>query len=218
MRAKLMPREPFQFTSRAEFRATVTAAAAAPSTAAPTLAAPSAVQGPGLRGRTGGTVVLSAKELGGGEFVLEDLTEVTVWLCGPMRALFIHRLTNCRVYAGAVGGSMLLEDLQDCVVMVAAHQIRIHAAHRTDFYLRVRSNPIVEHCTVCTTARPSVRRVATVGQRNIYIYISSAHTRTLRRAPDGQSAVPSQSPHRTSVWHRTTCRTRGCAAIWRRQG
>ena len=31
--------------------------------------------------------------------------------------------------------------------MLASHQVRIHAARGCDFYLRVRSNPIIEDCT-----------------------------------------------------------------------
>lgn len=31
--------------------------------------------------------------------------------------------------------------------MLASHQVRVHAAHRCDLYLRVRSNPIIEDCT-----------------------------------------------------------------------
>ena len=33
----------------------------------------------------------------------------------------------------------------DSVLMIAAQQVRIHAAHASDFYLRVRSHPIIEH-------------------------------------------------------------------------
>lgn len=29
--------------------------------------------------------------------------------------------------------------------MIAARQVRIHAAERSDFYLRVKSHPIIEH-------------------------------------------------------------------------
>jgi hypothetical protein len=43
---------------------------------------------------------------------------------------------------------VLLEGIHDCQLHLAAKQIRIHDAHNTHFYLCVRSNPIVEHCTV----------------------------------------------------------------------
>ena len=48
--------------------------------------------------------------------------------------------------------SPLLPDLprpagaSDCVLMLAARQVRVHAAQRCDLYLRVRSHPVIEHC------------------------------------------------------------------------
>lgn len=41
-------------------------------------------------------------------------------------------------------GSILIDDVEDCVLVAASHQIRIHRAKRSDFYLRVRSRPIIE--------------------------------------------------------------------------
>ena len=34
----------------------------------------------------------------------------------------------------------------DCVLMLAARQVRVHTAQRCDLYLRVRSHPVIEHC------------------------------------------------------------------------
>lgn len=36
-------------------------------------------------------------------------------------------------------------DVSDSTLMLASRQVRIHATHMTDIYLRVRSNPIIEH-------------------------------------------------------------------------
>ena len=36
-------------------------------------------------------------------------------------------------------------DVEGCTLMVASRQVRIHAAHSTDLYVRVLSNPIIEH-------------------------------------------------------------------------
>ena len=63
---------------------------------------------------------------------------------GTVRALFVHRLRKCRVYTGPVTGSVLIEGVEDCVFVMASHQIRIHNAKSCDFYLRVRSRPIIE--------------------------------------------------------------------------
>ncbi|KAI3979009.1 hypothetical protein MKX01_016184 [Papaver californicum] len=47
-------------------------------------------------------------------------------------------MRNCRVYVGPVMGSILIEQVEDCLFMMASHQMRIHHAKKTDFYLRVR--------------------------------------------------------------------------------
>lgn len=82
-----------------------------------------------------------------GEFMLSDLRGCEVRLLGCVRALFVHRLTNCKVYVGPVTGSVLIEEVKGCVFVLASHQIRIHHATECDFYLRVRSRPIIEDST-----------------------------------------------------------------------
>ncbi|KAL8109119.1 tubulin-folding cofactor C [Apium graveolens] len=82
-----------------------------------------------------------------GEFMLSDLMNCEVRLVGCLRALFVHKLVNCRVYVGPVFGSVLIEEVEGCVFVMASHQIRIHHARGTDFYLRVRSRPIIEYCS-----------------------------------------------------------------------
>lgn len=91
------------------------------------------------------------KEFGGnleeesiGEFSLSDLSDCEVRLKGCLRALFINRLKNCKVYVGPVFGSVLIEEVEGCVFVLASHQIRIHHAKESDFYLQVRSRPIIE--------------------------------------------------------------------------
>ncbi|GLT33742.1 hypothetical protein SLA2020_083060 [Shorea laevis] len=79
-----------------------------------------------------------------GEFTLSDLDSCEVRLSGCFNALFINRLKNCKIYSGPVTGSVLIEDVEDCIFVLASHQIRIHLAKRSDFYLRVRSRPIIE--------------------------------------------------------------------------
>ncbi|GFY80250.1 C-CAP/cofactor C-like domain-containing protein [Actinidia rufa] len=53
-------------------------------------------------------------------------------------------LRNCKVYVGSVFGSVLIEDVEGCVFVLASHQIRVHHARWNDFYLRARSRPIIE--------------------------------------------------------------------------
>lgn len=79
------------------------------------------------------------------EYVLHNLVNCRVFLRGRCRALYIHKLQGCHVYAGPVTGSVLIEEVEDSVLMLASHQIRIHQTKMTDLYLRVRSRPIVEY-------------------------------------------------------------------------
>ncbi|KAK1264164.1 Tubulin-folding cofactor C [Acorus gramineus] len=82
-----------------------------------------------------------------GDFTLADLESCEIHITGRFRALFVHRLKNCRVFVGPVLGSILIENVESCLFMLASHQIRIHEAKGTDFYLRVRSRPIIENCS-----------------------------------------------------------------------
>ncbi|KAL3527714.1 hypothetical protein ACH5RR_012370 [Cinchona calisaya] len=79
-----------------------------------------------------------------GEFTLSDLKGCEVRLKGCLRAFFVNKLKDCKVFVGPVFGSVLIEEVEGCVFVLASHQIRIHNAKKCDFYLRVRSRPIIE--------------------------------------------------------------------------
>ncbi|KAJ7567041.1 hypothetical protein O6H91_02G129500 [Diphasiastrum complanatum] len=81
------------------------------------------------------------------EVALSNLSSCKVFLRGSLRALYIHRIKDCQICVGPVTGSVLLEEIRGCVVVLASHQIRIHSASSSDFYLRLRSRPIIEHAS-----------------------------------------------------------------------
>lgn len=99
---------------------------------------------PGFRNKVGEVLIADLRATEVGEFTVSDLDSCQVRIIGCVRALFVHRLKNSRVYVGPVTGSVLIEKAEGCVFAVAAHQIRIHGARTTDFYIRVRSRPIIE--------------------------------------------------------------------------
>lgn len=103
-------------------------------------------ESPGFRSRCNEVLVKDFKGLEVGEFTISDLDSCEVRLIGRVRTIYMHRLRNCKVYAGPVLGSILIEDVEDTLFVLASHQIRIHFAKRCDFYLRVRSRPIIEDC------------------------------------------------------------------------
>ncbi|KVI04301.1 tubulin-folding cofactor C [Cynara cardunculus var. scolymus] len=99
---------------------------------------------PGFRSKENEVLVKEFKSSEVGEYVLSDLTNCEVRLKGCFRTLFINRLQNCKIYVGPVLGSILIEEVEGCLFVVASHQIRIHHAKQSDFYLRCRSRPIIE--------------------------------------------------------------------------
>ncbi|TQD79522.1 hypothetical protein C1H46_034941 [Malus baccata] len=102
------------------------------------------IDSPGFRNKKEEILVHNFKGSEVGEFSISDLDSCEVRLMGSVRALFVHRLRNCRVYTGPVTGSILVDSVEGCVFVMASHQIRIHNAKTSDFYLRVRSRPIIE--------------------------------------------------------------------------
>lgn len=73
------------------------------------------------------------------------MQDCIILLHGPLQALYLHRLRNCHVQAGPISGATFGEDLLNCTLMVATHQIRLHQVHTTNVYVRPGSNPIIEH-------------------------------------------------------------------------
>lgn len=91
------------------------------------------------------TLIRYAQDLEDREFMLSNLTNCKVYLEGKCRALYVNKLRNCQVYTGPVTASVLIDDVEGSTLMLASQQIRIHSTKNTDFYLRVRSRPIVEY-------------------------------------------------------------------------
>ena len=53
----------------------------------------------------------NAEELAGDDFTLHDLEGCRVFLQGPMSALRMRRLRNCKVYAGPVAGASFVDGM-----------------------------------------------------------------------------------------------------------
>ncbi|WOK93154.1 tubulin-folding cofactor C [Canna indica] len=149
--AELLPRKKFSFRNKTSkkdpgFLVKQIEETSKAATEKPDL--PAVRDSPGFRNKEGSVFIkqFTVSEEGEGDFTLSDLNACEIYLKGRLRSLFIHRLTNCKVFAGPVLGSVLIEEVKDCLFVLASHQIRIHHARATDFYLRLRSRPIIEDC------------------------------------------------------------------------
>ncbi|MEW5317174.1 MAG: hypothetical protein WDW38_008499 [Sanguina aurantia] len=101
--------------------------------------------GRGLMNVTDRVIVLSGEQLEGGEFVLLGLQRCSIYLLGRLTMLRISRLQDCKIFAGPITGPCFVDAAQRCTFVIASYQVRIHRAQHSDFYLRVRSKPIIEH-------------------------------------------------------------------------
>lgn len=75
------------------------------------------------------------------------MQDCKIYLYGQMQALYLYKLRNCCVQAGPVLSATFGDDLQDCKLDLASHQVRLHASHRLQVHLRAGSDPIIEDCS-----------------------------------------------------------------------
>ncbi|CAK7222284.1 hypothetical protein SBRCBS47491_004813 [Sporothrix bragantina] len=62
------------------------------------------------------------------------------------QSLMLRKIERSLIVAGHVQGAVHITDLKNCVVVVAARQVRIHECDRVDVYLQCGSRPIIEDC------------------------------------------------------------------------
>ncbi|KND01704.1 uncharacterized protein SPPG_03499 [Spizellomyces punctatus DAOM BR117] len=67
-------------------------------------------------------------------------------LTTPVAALHAKKLRNCLVIAGPIAGSVLLENCENCVFVLACRQFRMHHTMHADVFLHIPSHPIIEDC------------------------------------------------------------------------
>ncbi|KAJ7945410.1 Tubulin-folding cofactor C-like [Quillaja saponaria] len=149
LNSELIPKKKFSFRNKVNKKVSVVEEAKEASNPDSSSTLPHKVNftvrdSPGFRNKLGEVLVGDFRGSDAGEFTISDLDSCEVRLLGCLRVLFVHRLKNCRVYVGPVMGSILIEEVEGCVFVMASHQIRIHGTKGTDFYLRVRSRPIIE--------------------------------------------------------------------------
>ncbi|KAL2652714.1 hypothetical protein R1flu_020842 [Riccia fluitans] len=166
--AELIPKKKFSFRSKAAKKQPIPTTAAdsttgeikdekqnnggvsSPSTSPVSKEDSMAVQESNNRERIQGkqnSVFVRDSDVLGAELTLSHLKNCRVYLRGRLTTFYIHGLRNCQIFAGPVTGSVFIDDVEGSTLVLASHQIRIHSTKATDFYLRVRSRPIVEYTT-----------------------------------------------------------------------
>ncbi|KAI9101047.1 tubulin binding cofactor C-domain-containing protein [Phlyctochytrium arcticum] len=106
-------------------------------------------------------VVLTPKD-----YYLSNLSQCILnFITSPVAALHVKHLRDTLVIIGPVSGSVLIEDCENCVMLLACRQFRMHHTRTTAIYLHLPSHPIIEDCTDLTFAPYPVERLCASSSR-----------------------------------------------------
>lgn len=87
-----------------------------------------------------------AGELAGRDVTLRGLQNCQIVLLDRIGAMHCHGLRGCEIIVGAIGSSALFYDCKDCLITLAAKQLRFHDSERVALQLHTLSGPVIEHC------------------------------------------------------------------------
>lgn len=63
------------------------------------------------------------------------------------KSLFAKNIQNSTIVVGGISGGSHLTDINNSMVYLSSHQLRIHQSNNTNFVVLVNSKPIIEHCS-----------------------------------------------------------------------
>lgn len=86
------------------------------------------------------------------DITLTNLENCTIYLTGSPSTLHINHLKNCRVFSGPVSTSTFAENCENCILIIACQQLRLHASKNVEIYLHVTSRAIMEDCSAISVA------------------------------------------------------------------
>eukprot|EP01134_Creolimax_fragrantissima_P004748 CFRG4748T1 len=96
-----------------------------------------------VEGGRGHDIILKREELSG-EVCISNLTDCNVYLDGQCTSVRIRDVLRCHIYTGVVSQSVMVFNANECVLQLACGQVRVHDTTKTDLFLLVASNPIIE--------------------------------------------------------------------------
>lgn len=83
----------------------------------------------------------------GYQVYVKNCTNCTISCLTVMGSARLENLTRCQVYLGPCCTSTYVENCTDCTFFIRCHQLRIHHAYSSGFYVLVNSHPIIEDCS-----------------------------------------------------------------------
>ncbi|XP_044761014.1 tubulin-specific chaperone C [Coccinella septempunctata] len=76
-----------------------------------------------------------------------DSSDCTFKILGSPSTLHLHALKNCVVISGPVSTSIFASNCENCTLVIACQQLRLHSSKQLKIYLHVTSRAIIEDCS-----------------------------------------------------------------------
>ncbi|KAF8916661.1 tubulin binding cofactor C-domain-containing protein [Mucidula mucida] len=83
------------------------------------------------------------------DLTISDLTNCVVNLLDhtSISAVHVRNVRNTVILLPLIQSTIMMHDMENCIITVGCHQFRMHTSHDVDVYLAISSNPIIEHCS-----------------------------------------------------------------------
>lgn len=98
----------------------------------------------GFSDRKNESLKLIKEEVLKNDVELRNLEKCSVSLFGSPATVHISNIKNCKIICGPVSTSVFVDDCQDCDLVIACQQLRIHSTKDSRFYIHVTSKAIIE--------------------------------------------------------------------------
>ncbi|KAK0205340.1 tubulin binding cofactor C-domain-containing protein [Desarmillaria ectypa] len=101
--------------------------------------------------RTNELLTVDLSDVSARDVTLSNLANCVVNLIAPAQltvsAVHAQNLRNVVILLPMIQSSIMLHDLDNCVVVVGCHQFRMHTSRTVDVYLSIPSHPVIENCS-----------------------------------------------------------------------
>ncbi|GMH35716.1 hypothetical protein BSKO_03584 [Bryopsis sp. KO-2023] len=90
------------------------------------------------------TLIKEGDDLNGASFSVADLKDCSVYLLGFTQQVQVDDCDGCRIFIGPCDGSVFIRDCTDCVVSVAARQLRLRDCQNIELGVYCSTQPALE--------------------------------------------------------------------------
>ena len=82
---------------------------------------------------------------GKNNILIENIKNCNIFLLKDFKACYINKCENCNIYLGCICGGTHITNCINSNIYSITHQLRIHETRKSNFYVMINSNPIIEH-------------------------------------------------------------------------